>query len=40
MERAIGKVKLFRAVGTRYDKRGYVYQGGATAASVLIWLRS
>ncbi|MEV5008703.1 hypothetical protein ACIQFZ_38565 [Streptomyces sp. NPDC093064] len=29
-----------RAVATRYDKRGYVFLGTATAASVAIWLRT
>jgi len=38
IERAINKLKQFRAVATRYDKRGYVFLG--TAASVLIWLRT
>ncbi|CUM43786.1 hypothetical protein H4W23_01870 [Streptomyces gardneri] len=40
MERAIGKLKQFGAVATRYDKRGYVCQGSVTAAALLIWLRS
>ncbi|WP_385117929.1 IS5 family transposase [Streptomyces sp. NPDC059134] len=40
VERAIGKLKQFRAVATRYDKRGYVYLGTVTAAAVVIWLRS
>ncbi|AJC52786.1 putative transposase [Streptomyces sp. 769] len=40
VERAIGKLKQFRAVATRYDKRGYVYLGPVTAAAVVIWLRS
>ncbi len=40
VERAIGKLKQFRAVTTRYDKRGYVYLGTVTAAALLIWLRS
>ncbi|MFF0013142.1 IS5 family transposase [Streptomyces sp. NPDC005374] len=40
VERAIGKLKQFRAVATRYDKRGYVYLGTVTAAELLIWLRS
>ncbi|MET9880469.1 hypothetical protein ABZZ36_38570, partial [Actinacidiphila glaucinigra] len=29
-----------RAVATRYDKRGYVYLGTATAAALVIWLRT
>ncbi|MFI1205771.1 IS5 family transposase [Streptomyces sp. NPDC020883] len=40
VERAIGKLKQFRAVATRYDKRGYVYLGTVTAAALLTWLRS
>lgn len=34
------ELKQFRAVATRYDKRGYVYLGTVTAAALLIWLRS
>lgn len=40
VERAIGRLKEFRAVATRYDKRGYVYLGTVTAAALLMWLRS
>ncbi|MGW6099970.1 IS5 family transposase [Streptomyces sp. NPDC055157] len=40
VERAINKIKQFRAVATRYDKRQYVYLGTVTAAALLIWLRS
>lgn len=40
VERAINKLKQFRAVATRYDKRGHVYLGTVTAAALLIWLRS
>ncbi|MFF8902530.1 IS5 family transposase [Streptomyces lydicus] len=40
VERAINKIKQFRAIATRYDKRGYVYLGTVTAAALLIWLRS
>ncbi|MFE4331554.1 hypothetical protein ACFRQM_19635 [Streptomyces sp. NPDC056831] len=29
-----------RAVATRYDKRGYVFPGAATAAAVVIRLRA
>ncbi|WP_235445025.1 IS5 family transposase [Streptomyces sioyaensis] len=36
VERAINKLKQFRAVATRYDKRGYVYLGTVTAAALLI----
>jgi len=40
VERAINKLKQFRAVATRYDKRGYVYLGTATLAALVIWLRT
>lgn len=40
VERAINRLKQSRAVATRYDKRGYVFLGSATAASVAIWLRT
>lgn len=40
VERAINKLKQFRAVATRYDKRAYIYLGTVTAATLLIWLRS
>ncbi|WP_443059556.1 IS5 family transposase [Streptomyces sp. NBC_00443] len=40
VERAINRLKNARAVATRYDKRGYVYLGTATAAALVIWLRT
>lgn len=40
VERAINRLKNARAVATRYDKRGYVYLGTATAAALTIWLRT
>ncbi|WP_374190394.1 MULTISPECIES: IS5 family transposase [Streptomyces] len=40
VERAINRLKQSRAVATRYDKRGYVYLGTATAAALVIWLSS
>lgn len=36
VERAINKLKHARAVATRYDKRGYVSLGTATAAALVI----
>lgn len=40
VERAINRLKQFRAVATRYDKRGYIFLGTVTVASLLIWLRT
>ncbi|MFE7543952.1 hypothetical protein [Streptomyces platensis] len=40
VERAINRRKQSRAVATRYDKRGYVYLGTATAAALVIWLQT
>jgi transposase len=40
VERAINKLKQFRAVATRYDKHAYVYLATVTAAALVIWLRS
>lgn len=37
VERAISKLKQFRAVATRYDKRNLCL-GAVTAAAVIIWL--
>ncbi len=40
VERAINRLKRSRAVATRYDKRGYVFLGTATAAAQVMWLRT
>jgi transposase len=40
VERAINRLKQSRAVATRYDKRGYVFLGTVTVASLAIRLRS
>ncbi|MFZ4240215.1 transposase [Streptomyces murinus] len=40
VERAINRLKQSRALATRYDKRGYVFLGTATATAVVIWLRA
>jgi transposase len=39
VERCFGKLKQFRAVATRYDKRGRIYQGSVDVASIRIWLK-
>jgi transposase len=39
VERAISKLKQFRAVATRYDKRAYIFTGTVDVASIRIWLR-
>jgi transposase len=39
VERCIGKLKQFRAVATRYDKRERIYQGTVDVASIRIWLQ-
>jgi len=38
-ERCINKLKGFRAVATRYDKRGFMYQATIDVASIRIWLK-
>jgi transposase len=38
-ERCINKLKQFRAVATRYDKRRYMYQAALDIATMKIWLR-
>ena len=39
VERCFAKLKQFRAVATRYDKRDYVYQATLDVASIRVWLR-
>ena len=39
LERCFAKLKQFRAVTTRFDKREMMYQGTVNAASIRIWLR-
>ena len=38
-ERAFNKLKAFRAVAMRTDKRDYTYRGTIDVASIKIWLR-
>ncbi|NUP44245.1 MAG: IS5 family transposase, partial [Streptomyces sp.] len=40
VERAINRLKNFRAVATRYDKRAYIFLGTVTLAALIIWLRT
>jgi transposase len=39
VERCINKLKGFRAIASRYDKRAYIYAGTVDVASIRIWLR-
>ncbi|QTD95959.1 Transposase DDE domain protein [Streptomyces cyanogenus] len=39
VERMINRLKGFRAVATRYDKRAYVFHGTVTVAAIRLWLR-
>lgn len=39
VERCINKLKQFRAVATRYDKRAYMYEATVDIATIKIWLR-
>ena len=39
VERAIGKLRDFRAVAMRTDKREFVFRGTVDVASIKIWLR-
>jgi transposase len=39
LERCFSKLKQFRAMATRYDKRERIYQGTVDIASIRIWLR-
>ncbi|MFD5762875.1 IS5 family transposase [Streptomyces sp. NPDC127044] len=38
VERTINRLKAFRAVATRYDKRAYVFHGTVTVAAIRLWL--
>jgi transposase len=39
VERCFARLKQFRAVATRYDKRDFMYQATVDVASIRIWLR-
>ncbi|GHH67678.1 hypothetical protein GCM10018781_23330 [Kitasatospora indigofera] len=39
VERTTNRLRTFRAVSTRYDKRAYVLHGTVTLASIRLWIR-
>jgi transposase len=39
VERCNNKLKQYRAVATRYDKRDYMYAATVDVASIMIWLK-
>ena len=38
VERAINRLKDFRAVATRYDKRGHNFSTAVLVATIILWL--
>ena len=40
VERCVNKLKQWRGVATRYDKRAVNYRAGVIVASLMIWLAS
>ena len=38
IERCLNRLKDFRAIATRYDKRGRNYRAGVLLASIILWL--
>jgi transposase len=40
VERTIDRLKGFRAVVTRFDRRARVFHGTVTVAAIRLWLRS
>lgn len=39
VERTVNKLRGYRAVATRYDKRDYIYRATIAVASIAIWVR-
>ncbi|GGR07538.1 transposase [Streptomyces netropsis] len=39
VERLINRLKNYRAVATRSDKRTYVFHGTVTVAAIRLWIR-
>lgn len=39
VERTINRLKNFRAVAARYDKRAYAFHGTVAIAAIRLWLR-
>ncbi|GCD33362.1 IS5 family transposase [Streptomyces chrestomyceticus JCM 4735] len=39
VERTVNRLKHFRAVAMRFDKRAYVFHGTVSVASIRLWLR-
>lgn len=39
VERAINRLKQWRGIATRYDKKAANYQGGVTLAALVLWTR-
>jgi transposase len=39
VERAINKLKQFRGLATRYDKRAFMYEATVDIVTIKIWLR-
>ena len=40
VERCFNKLKQWRGIATRYDKKAVNYRGGVVLASVILWLKS
>lgn len=40
VERCVNKLKQWRAVATRYDKRAVNYNATVTVAAIMVWLAS